>query len=1490
MRTGNLENSKKVNRKIALFIIFVIFCTLLYMPNKNIKADDNIITYDDKIKILEIEPGNQYLLGGASTDDKPITTNSTDGHSVSITRMPMTKFISMVDEISGQYDVVVIGRENGYTWQDGQNVWQDGKYVWEDGWHNGGYILSYGRYVWKSGWQNGVYVWQAGTYVWEDGKYVVKSGKTGLNSKYVQGTPYRDYTKPASQTYPSLPLTWWKSSDNPQMVDGINMIEYYSENDITDKRAKEIISMIKSGQLIYVDNSIFTSDTAKEISTTKLYKTFKKDIKNYPDENPTNNAWKDNTNFKSLNQSEINIDSIVRDYISSNNKRPKVKQIIKPTDDGNITDTKGQLSNRQMNFNITMGETGTFRAKLYLDINADGLFKDTDKAKELVETDEFTVDSQNLQHILQHSLDKDFIGYLDWKIEISKVSNAEVKTNLLGSSKYKPLSETRTINVLQIKTNREYQSGGTVGNGNLIDLSTDTNFKNLINSNAVKNDYTVNVTSMTIKDANYKALNGTLVLNGKYNMVILGFEDGFGVYSGNFEDFNDSLIALLKEYIKTGQSVMFTHDTMAPALAYADYGYITGAQKLTRAFRDYIGQARYPDPYRSKEKSGTNLSGGDGTISITDGKYNIDESDLTKDRITHESYPNSSAYSTGTSLQGYVYSKSPWKLGWTPDIQKAKKINSAQISQYPFAFTDNMGLPRDIINVAKTHAQWFQLNLEDENVVPWFNLSDNNTTFDSLDSRNNYYTYSKGNITYSGTGHSKDSVTGFPDDELKLFVNTMIKAERGANHAPTINCSIPLENTDANPQLNNVAAGKDYYFSVDAEDYEKENIKMHITINGRELNSDNIVSTINLSEINNQKIFQIETSNSKRTSVKFKIPADQLQESGENIKVVVEAQDSQNAKSLKNYVLKPVKSTSSIDVAFESAEPNPAAAFSNSNINVKYKITPNDYYYKTLNSEGPIEEAVFLVDLSNTMSGSYNRFSQLQNGVPNVIINGNNPKLDKIKLGVIGFNDSVYIGSTSNINNVQDNSILRKIDGNLNNIDNISKDKIYPFYLYNMDRSAAQYDYAGYRRFYAEDSFLKSKISNNDQRQLGTALEAADNVLTQYGKTEARKAIVIISSGELTYSDADAEIIRNKGYKIITLDISNSINNNIEATYEKLGGDINSKTGEKVDYFKGTFSDNQNYNSTTDDLIKVANSLNTGMSNNNIIKNAKLNLNLGSNFQMMSSAYKFKIPSSTEWSDGGSIIDNTGNKYSLDLLNKINYVATTETDSEGRIKYVANPFEITFQVKPTVQSYGNFGFSGLTFEDDDFNNNKLKELGTDLAQGNNFVYSDVFMQHTDNIFTPVVRIIPNITLKHGIYEGMDSSTGNPIIYEAERNFAKGATVTFGAYIDGAINNKPIQINFDSRLTDQNIDLSKIKVFTIENGQMHEIVNNSGSLVNKTYTYIPSGLSDSGGKVLILYTEKLPEVSNVYTNTLKVMDMPERYARIAVADKNLPDLF
>jgi hypothetical protein len=54
--------------------------------------------------------------------------------------------------------------------------------------------------------------------------------------------------------------------------------------------------------------------------------------------------------------------------------------------------------------------------------------------------------------------------------------------------------------------------------------------------------------------------------------------------------------------------------------------------------------------------------------------------------------------------------------------------------------------------------------------------------FSGQDALNNYYIYSKGNVTYSGAGHS--DING--SDELKLFVNTVVKAIASGNNAPVV--------------------------------------------------------------------------------------------------------------------------------------------------------------------------------------------------------------------------------------------------------------------------------------------------------------------------------------------------------------------------------------------------------------------------------------------------------------------------------------------------------------------------------------------------------------------------------------------------------------------------------------------------------------------------------------------------------------------------------
>lgn len=78
--------------------------------------------------------------------------------------------------------------------------------------------------------------------------------------------------------------------------------------------------------------------------------------------------------------------------------------------------------------------------------------------------------------------------------------------------------------------------------------------------------------------------------------------------------------------------------------------------------------------------------------------------------------------------------------------------------------------------------------------IVWFNLSndgDDSTNIYSAkdgDSANNYYIYTKDNITYTGFGHAATMT----DDEIRLFINTMISSFRSSPSAPYVT----VENED----------------------------------------------------------------------------------------------------------------------------------------------------------------------------------------------------------------------------------------------------------------------------------------------------------------------------------------------------------------------------------------------------------------------------------------------------------------------------------------------------------------------------------------------------------------------------------------------------------------------------------------------------------------------------------------------------------------------
>ncbi len=132
------------------------------------------------------------------------------------------------------------------------------------------------------------------------------------------------------------------------------------------------------------------------------------------------------------------------------------------------------------------------------------------------------------------------------------------------------------------------------------------------------------------------------------------------------------------------------------------------------------------------------------------------------------------------------------------------QVNRGQITTYPYnintaAFgtggngTSGTGELTNNQSVTSTHAQNYQLNLNysadgsTSDMIVWYCLADSNgsSIYQENDVTNNYYVYTVGNVTYTGSGHTTDAfdttVAAATDDvkfEAKLFVNTMVAAYR----------------------------------------------------------------------------------------------------------------------------------------------------------------------------------------------------------------------------------------------------------------------------------------------------------------------------------------------------------------------------------------------------------------------------------------------------------------------------------------------------------------------------------------------------------------------------------------------------------------------------------------------------------------------------------------------------------------------------------------
>lgn len=719
--------------------------------------------------VLELEPANAFSLSEAYIEQMlPYTSYTTSSSlKMKITKMTTAEYIGKIDSLASNYDLIYIGNEI-------------------DGLHT------------------------------DD---AVTKTDYGPKNEDMDGVIYAHYGAKVLFNYNS-PSTTSSSSNGASngrafFGSGDSGSLRFSGNDITTLKKQELVTYLKTGLPIVVADGLITD--AK-----------KSDPKYFND--ASNNNMR---NF--LKDQEGDLLSLDFNYrtVSSKNAEEKLERLTrrKPTlkissltaggasytdlSKCNVYKFDKNSENRKFTFSYSVDNpedsNADFVLNFYVDKNADGRFVKSER----VGGKSFKANGNNYSYTF--SMNPNYTGAFTWKIEVYPRNNSGMVCSQVGYSTIRFTNNDvskKTVHVLQVQAvagNNKHNTSWGREKAQQIDLSKDE-FMDLLDEAEVTKDYDIKITVIDLeaftygqsnlrsskggwKDKNYKENLDRDDLQEKYDMIIFGFADSYRDL-----EFNSTKIAQdVQDYIDAGKSVLFSHDLtsqindksiLIDEANSSVYMENTNGYGFNKWMRDAMGLDRYNQGKRVSSKK--NCSGY--TKTSVGEKYGFTYTALMQYSNFRRAWPGATRENEKKYFGPYDYLYLNLKTnnqGW-PDIDQGyastsvTNVNDGQITKYPFDLSEYKKSDGSY-PIAKTHGQAYQLNMESDDVVCWFALSDDKNgkgwySASPNDVANNYYIYNKGNVTYTGVGHSKLSeMTRF---EKKLFVNTIIAALRAGVEGP----------------------------------------------------------------------------------------------------------------------------------------------------------------------------------------------------------------------------------------------------------------------------------------------------------------------------------------------------------------------------------------------------------------------------------------------------------------------------------------------------------------------------------------------------------------------------------------------------------------------------------------------------------------------------------------------------------------------------------
>ncbi len=606
-----------------------------------------------------------------------------------------------------------------------------------------------------------------------------------------------------------------------------------SGNDITKQQVKELKAFMSSGYPIIIGDKLLKNgkvNTDVVDSSSYMYQFLSKAVS---DNRQNVMSWTQASQrqnlsfFFYLSKPEIRFSKMPPEPQRLNEDKADYKY-NKAAELGNLTGEKMTWEFKIENEAEISLANATYNCELFFDLNFDGNLSSKEEQSEYmqIQDESGTVQKKTdgkyhlklgKTYILTRKVPKEYYKIITWKIQISNNANNSIRTSTVGFTKRQAdANQKQKIKVLQIYPDKESGMSQVTWK-----LDKDDILKQML---AQVKDFDIEITSINTRtyekyfDKQHNNGNDSKVNKNileEYQMVVLGFADGFG--EDNICNKHGEVDAIRK-FVEDGKSLILTHDAISFVSVDDDtlfsnnslynpqtkgYDGMGNFWRWAYSFNAYLRATVGMDRYGISSDKKITVDGKESTVQkeLRKGNDLLSSESIYKaiqEKVSDMAYSFSNTSVSSFMTQGFSNNIIVEHTNRT--TKAVSKVNEGAITQYPYYMEDTL-------KTAATHSQYYQLAMEQDDdkdgsndIVVWYCLADdglNNTRSGAYkdspnDVRNSYYFYSKGNVIYTGIGdatNDKYEVIGpdaFTKQERNLFVNAIVAAARVTAVEPEI--------------------------------------------------------------------------------------------------------------------------------------------------------------------------------------------------------------------------------------------------------------------------------------------------------------------------------------------------------------------------------------------------------------------------------------------------------------------------------------------------------------------------------------------------------------------------------------------------------------------------------------------------------------------------------------------------------------------------------